>query len=223
MPRRPERTCAEHHAQSSGHVAHAVLLEFAVQRVVAAKAKPCAPFIAVERMWMFLGGTEDRLPGGLQQHDSEDDGDGVGADVRRESRTYHRTDRSGDFKEHSDADVGIALAHVCGSRSGRCRDDGDERCTDGVFEVDAERERKGGNHDDAATESGQRAQESSERRDGPDHDSEGEYRHEAQEQSLAELAASPAPAQRISESLVHAALTILLCGGGGAGWEYSLD
>ena len=96
----------------------------------------------------------------------------MGADARGKKRADDRADGRGNFEEHADADVGEALAHVGCRRTGRRGDDGDERCADGVFDVDAERQRERRNHDHAAAKTGERAEKSGEGGESPDDDCE---------------------------------------------------
>ena len=78
----------------------------------------------------------------------------------------------GDLKEHADADVGETLAHIGCRRAGRSGDDGDQRRADGVFDVDAERERERGHTTTPAAKAGERAEKARERGEQPDHDGE---------------------------------------------------
>ena len=102
--------------------------------------------------------------GGVEEDDSEDDGDGVIGESDGEPGSEESAERGGDFEKHSDADVGEALADVGDGGPGGGCDDGDERGSDCIAEVDFEEENECGHDDDAAAEAGERAEQAGEER-----------------------------------------------------------
>ena len=114
----------------------------------------------------------ERGPGGIEEHEAEDESDGVGGDPGGEPRPEESADGGGDFEEHSDADVGEALADIGGSGSRRSGDDGDERGTDGVMDVDVKEDGENRNDDHTAAESAERAEKASS--NGAEEEDEGE-------------------------------------------------
>ena len=77
------------------------------------------------------------LPGGLQQHQAEDDAEITRRYARSEVSPENRANGGRDFEEHSDAYVGVAVAHISGGRAGRGGDDGDQAGADGIAQIDA--------------------------------------------------------------------------------------
>ena len=114
---------------------------------------------------------------GLNENQTENDGECVGADSPGKQGANNRADGGGDFKKHADADVGEALAHIGCRRARRSGDDRDQRGADGILDVDTQRESERGNHHDSAAKAGERAQKASKRGERPDRDCELEGSH----------------------------------------------
>src|ERR1700733_15228770 len=115
--------------------------------------------------------------GRVEQHDAEDDADGLDGNHRRERGTDYRAERGRDFEEHADADVRESLADVgCGGAGGG-RDDGYQRGADGIAQIDVEEQRQDRNDDNAAAEAGERAEQAGDDRGAENGESEGDDGH----------------------------------------------
>ena len=112
-----------------------------------------------------------------KEHDAKRDGDGGVGQARGERGAGQSPEGRGHLEEHADADVGETLADERRGGAGGGGDDGDERCADGVADVDAERQREHRDDDHAAAEAGQRAEQAGDDGAGRDEGDEDDERH----------------------------------------------
>jgi hypothetical protein len=100
-----------------------------------------------------------RFHGGEQKHAGEENGEHVRRRHAGEDCANKRPDRRRHFEQHTDANIGVALAHVgCRGTRRRC-DDRDERCPDRIPHVDVKQQREHRDDDDPAADSRERPQE----------------------------------------------------------------
>ena len=116
-------------------------------------------------------------PGGVEQDEAEEDGERPGRHPRGEERSEDCSDGGGDLKEHADADAGEAFADVGGGGARGGRDDRDQGRSDGVAEVYVEGQGEEGDENDAASEAGERTQQTRRKGAGKDKRSEELQRH----------------------------------------------
>ena len=97
--------------------------------------------------------------------------------ISREIGAHQRAERRGDLKEHADANVREAFAHVSGGGARRRRDNRDERGADGVAQIDVEQQREHRHNHHAPAQAGERTEQAGQNRGAEDGKGEGENGH----------------------------------------------
>lgn len=91
-------------------------------------------------------------PGGVEQHNAEEDGEAAHGDAGGEEGSEERSEGGRDLEKHADANVGVALTDVGGGSAGAGGDDRDQRGANRVTEIDVEDGGEEGDEDNAAAE-----------------------------------------------------------------------
>ena len=99
---------------------------------------------------------------GVEEYEAKHNRNRVAGNMKSNGGSRDRASRGCGFQKHTDANVGVALAHIRGRRAGRGRDHGNQRSANGVADVHVEQQRQHRHYHDPAAQSGQRPEKSGE-------------------------------------------------------------
>ena len=113
--------------------------------------------------YVIRGPRTDRQIGGIEQHGAKDYGDCRGADSGRDKGSHDGSNGGCDLQKHSNAHVAIAFTHVGSCSARRGCDHRNQRRSNGVPDVHMKNESQQRHNNNAATKTGERAEEPSEK------------------------------------------------------------